>query len=129
MKQTILLGTVIIAILLLVAGCASTQPPAQQPLGQQPPVEQPPSNTGPSGATTSVAIQNLKFMPDNAIIKQGTVVVWTNDDTVPHTVTFASFDSGTISPGSMYRHVFNDKGVFDYHCSIHPSMKGLITVN
>ena len=65
MKQTTLVGIGIIAIALLVAGCASTQPPAQQPPDQQPPT---PSNTGPSGTAASVAIKDLKFTPANAVI-------------------------------------------------------------
>jgi plastocyanin len=37
--------------------------------------------------------------------------------------------SSALSTGQTYSHTFNTAGVFHYHCSIHTTMKGTITVN
>jgi plastocyanin len=37
--------------------------------------------------------------------------------------------SPVLGPAQTYSHTFNTAGVFHYHCSIHSSMKGTITVN
>jgi plastocyanin len=39
------------------------------------------------------------------------------------------FDSGTINNGASFSFTFNNKGTFNYKCSIHPSMNGTIIVN
>ena len=61
-------------------------------------------------------------------IVSGTEVTFTNNDSATHTVVFDSFDSGDLKPGDSYKHTFTNKGTFNYHCSIHPSMKGKVTV-
>lgn len=37
-------------------------------------------------------------------------------------------DSGTFGPGASYSHVFGTAGVFPYHCELHPTMTGSVTV-
>ncbi|HET8792350.1 MAG TPA: plastocyanin/azurin family copper-binding protein [Nitrososphaeraceae archaeon] len=58
------------------------------------------------------------------------IVLWTNDDTIEHTVTAddGSFDSGPISPGDNFDNTFDTLGDFSYHCSIHPFMTGVVIV-
>jgi plastocyanin len=58
------------------------------------------------------------------------IVLWTNDDTIEHTVTAddGSFDSGPISPGDNFDSTFDTHGDFSYHCSIHPFMTGVVIV-
>ena len=60
----------------------------------------------------------------------GTIVVWYNMDSVTHTVTARDnlFDSGNLSPGDTFRHTFEQSGVLEYYCKIHPSMVGKITI-
>jgi len=36
--------------------------------------------------------------------------------------------SSVLSAGQTYSHTFSKTGVFPYHCGVHPSMKGTITV-
>jgi plastocyanin len=38
------------------------------------------------------------------------------------------FSSGSLAPGRRFQHTFEAAGTFDYHCSIHPTMRGTITV-
>jgi len=37
--------------------------------------------------------------------------------------------STVLSTGQTYSHTFSTVGVFHYHCGVHPSMHGTITVN
>lgn len=90
------------------------------------------TNTGTTTQTTSqpntVSIENFAFNPGEITVSAGTEVTFKNNDSVAHTVTFSSFQSGNISPGGEYKHVFTEKGTFDYHCSIHTYMKGKVIV-
>ena len=75
--------------------------------------------------------KNFAFNPSTITIPKGTTVVWTNNDSVPHTVTSSAgmgFDSGTLNQGAIFSRIFNDVGTFSYGCSIHPAMKGTIIV-
>lgn len=93
----------------LIAGCAQT--------------------AAPSGK--SVNIQSFAFSPADLTVNLGDTVVWTNKDSVAHTVTSDSgteLDSPQIPNGQTYSHKFATAGTFTYHCSLHPSMKGTITV-
>ncbi len=80
--------------------------------------------------TVDISIESFSFMPQSLIIDTGTVMRWTNNDPVPHTSTsdLGVWDSGTISPGGVYQRTFSTAGVFPYHCNIHTSMVGTLTV-
>jgi plastocyanin len=39
-----------------------------------------------------------------------------------------SFDSGELAAGGKFSHTFTAAGSIPYHCSIHPNMRGTITV-
>jgi plastocyanin len=79
----------------------------------------------------TVSIQNFSFKPANITIKPGTKVIWINKDGTQHTATAndaRSFDSGTLGTGRRFSHTFKRAGKKAYHCEIHPSMKGSVTV-
>jgi plastocyanin len=84
----------------------------------------PPSNTH------DVTIANLAFEPGTIMVPVGTTVTWTNDDTVPHTVTSIDgvFDSGIFEPGATFSWTFDLPGTYRYRCLIHPQMHGVVTV-
>jgi len=82
--------------------------------------------------THNININNFAFIPPSLSINTGDTVIWTNMDSVAHTVTSDSgteLNSATLQTGSTYSHTFNNPGTFNYHCSIHTSMKGSITVS
>jgi plastocyanin len=64
------------------------------------------------------------------VIGINNTVVWTNDDSVPHTVTAdsGSFSSGNLNPGDSYSFTFTAPGTYAYHCSYHSWMKGTVIV-
>jgi plastocyanin len=81
-----------------------------------------------TGETTEVSIENFAFNPESVTISAGDTVRWTNMDSTAHTVTSANFDSGRLEPGASFNFTFTEPGTVEYHCSIHPSMQGNITV-
>jgi plastocyanin len=90
------------------------------------------NNGGGGGGTgNGVSIASMAFSSSSLTVASGTTVKWTNNDAITHTVTAddGTFDSGNIAPGGTYSHTFSGVGTYAYHCSIHPSMKGKITVN
>ncbi|MFH1229654.1 MAG: cupredoxin family copper-binding protein [Candidatus Aenigmatarchaeota archaeon] len=114
MKMIALL-TILVTIV-LIAGC--TQYGSLNPT---------PTTTG----TNAVSIKSFAFNPANLTVKVGTTVTWTNEDTASHTIvsdTGSEISSNSLSNGQNYSHTFNTVGNFDYHCSIHPSMKAKIIV-
>jgi plastocyanin len=81
-------------------------------------------------ANARVEIKNLAFNPASILIFEGTTVIWTNNESFTHTVTSDTnvFDSGNINSGQTFDFTFNELGTFEYHCAIHPQMRGEITV-
>ena len=99
------------------------------------------------GADVGVSIAGKKFDPDKIVVAQGTTVTWTITQAIgePHTVTSkktdtqkqgAVFDSQTTDPdlsklkdqGASFQFTFNDPGIFDYMCVVHPQMTGEVVV-
>jgi plastocyanin len=69
----------------------------------------------------------------------GGTVTWFNDDhtsssygsnSVTHNITAddGSFTSGELVAGTSFDATFDAPGTYGYHCSIHPTMKGTVTV-
>ena len=85
---------------------------------------------GNNGQIYQVMISNYAFNPSSLSVGLGDTVVWTNQDSVSHTITSdtGDFDSGSIAPGKTFSYTFNNGGSFGYHCSIHPMMSGTINV-
>lgn len=77
---------------------------------------------------------NPNFTPNTVTVPKGDIIEWTNNDTVPHTVTNAPdgtiFDSGLISPGKTYSlDTSKLNGTeYDYLCTVHPWMTGKIEI-
>lgn len=84
-----------------------------------------------SAEGNSIDISNFAFSNTNLIVKSGETVTWTNKDSTQHTITSDSgseLGSSPLKTGEVYSHTFNQAGVYSYHCSFHPGMKGKITV-
>jgi plastocyanin len=70
------------------------------------------------------------YSPLSIEINPGTAVTWTNNDTVIHTVTDIqkTFDSEFIQAGGTWQYTFEKPGQYDYLCTLHPWMKGTVSV-
>jgi plastocyanin len=82
----------------------------------------------PAYAACDVNVQLPNYSPAVKSVPAGTTVTWcwTGDS---HTVTF---DDGPTSPqqdtGATYTRTFTTSGTYAYHCKVHSSMKGSVTV-
>lgn len=95
------------------------------------------------GASTTAASQFSKivedpntvgrFDPNDMTVKVGQAIEWDwQDPNVQHSVTSdngATFDSCLQSKGYKFIVTFTTAGTIPYHCTIHPSMIGTITVS
>ena len=75
------------------------------------------------------------YMPSRMTIKKGEQVTGINEDSAFHSVTSGFydtptdlFDSGYMDPFDVYALTFDEEGVFDYFCTLHPWMEGQVIV-
>jgi plastocyanin len=82
------------------------------------------------GERIVIEIQGFEFVPGNPAVKPGDVVVWINNDIVPHTVTSRdqSWDSGKVDGGGVWEMVVTADMIQEYFCRFHPSMIGRLDV-
>jgi plastocyanin len=84
--------------------------------------------------THTVNIDGTAFVPPQITVAAGDTIVWVNKDPYPHTATASAarrdggFDSKSIAADKSWKFTAKKKGDYPYICSIHPSMKGTITV-
>ncbi|KUG19129.1 copper binding protein, plastocyanin/azurin family [hydrocarbon metagenome] len=79
--------------------------------------------SGQTPETVNIALIESTYYPASITVEPGTTVIWTNHDSVNHTVTSTEdhFDSGRLAPGETFEFTFTDPGIYRYVCSIHPS--------
>jgi len=81
--------------------------------------------------SVSIGIKDIKFVPDQATVKVGQKITWTNNESVPHNVTAeegADFKSDTLNEGDTFEYTPTTAGEIGYVCTIHPGQNGTITV-
>ncbi len=84
----------------------------------------------PVTGVTHMNIQNFAYQYANMQVRAGTTVTWTNQDNVPHSITFKNGmkDSGLLSAGQSFSYTFNTPGTYQYYCTVHPYMVATVTV-
>ncbi|WP_426175318.1 cupredoxin domain-containing protein [Massilia sp. TWR1-2-2] len=84
----------------------------------------------PRGAVHTVVIEGMLFIPATLKVKAGDTVIWKNKDAFPHTATSVArlFDSKPIASGASWKFVATRRGTFAYLCTLHQTMKGMLTV-
>jgi plastocyanin len=81
------------------------------------------------GEDHMITIDNFTFEPRELAIKPGTTVRWTNRDDIPHTIVSpGSFKSKALDTDDSFAFVFDHPGTYNYFCSLHPHMTGMIKV-
>ena len=76
----------------------------------------------------TVIIENYQFQPEEITIKSGETVTWINKDSVKHTATGDTFDSGLLAKDESYQQKFDQAGTYNYICTPHPYMKAKVIV-
>jgi plastocyanin len=112
------------ALLFLCSGCGSSYSSPTNPTTP---------STGGNGTAVSIVhgastLTTTAFAPSPVTVAVGGSVTWTNNDNTSHTSTGSSWNSGAIAPGASYTMTFPAAGTFTYHCTIHPGMTGIVTV-
>lgn len=102
---------------------------SRQP-GAPSPVAKPVQSQAPPAAHFAIAINGDNsgqpaFMPLAAEVYTGTIITFTNRDSVPRSVVSdpgdpASFNSGPIAPGASWTYTANVAGKFNYHDGTRP---------
>jgi len=86
----------------------------------------------------AMAIKDFAYAPANIQINAGDTVTWTNlEAVIPHDVSTSipdqpppvlPFESPLLQTGESFTFTFSTPGVYQYFCSLHPTMLGYITV-
>lgn len=94
----------------------------------------------------NISIEGADFQPNNIQIKKGTKLTWTNNNNEDHTITKEDGETSTrdsvseknikedtlasprLAKDKVYEFTFNTVGKVYYHCSIHPNIRGKVTV-
>ena len=134
------LATLAISVALAACSGSPTSAPTAAAGTQAAPGSQPPAATAAGSAvcadstgTTVVeaSVGGFEWGPVSA--KVGDVITWTNSDAAPHRVGLDDSScemSGTIAGGGGKASlVFSVAGTYPFHCTIHSSMKGTITIS
>jgi len=146
MKKTIFAMFVILIFLL--SGCShssqveqkAVQSPSPAPADAQVVIQEPvqtvqPAPTQPSAKVelpleADVEITGFAFSPEAVTIKKGGSVTWIQLDSEIHEITANNneFLSPGLSKGQKWSFKFDQEGIFEYHCRLHPSMNGKVIV-
>ena len=85
--------------------------------------------------TGSAEQGNPDYDPDEALVSQGHIIEWINQDEMSHTVTSSldfgeTFDSGLMNAGDSFLLDSNklDLGSYEYLCIVHPWMVSTIII-
>ena len=85
----------------------------------------------------TVRITASGFQPATLAVKEGTKIVWTNDDSVLHQLASDPFPKDTGLPGlksailnndQTYTYVASTTGTFGYHDQLKPTINGTLVV-
>jgi len=87
----------------------------------------------------TIKLSEIKFQPANILISKGAKITWMNDDSASHYINTDSHPAHTYFPeqnsrelkkGDSYSLVFDELGIYPYHCSAHvKNMLGSIMVD
>jgi plastocyanin len=136
MRKSVLLTIIIIALIAIGGAIALTHKSSYNTPSRSS-TSSYSSNTNQTANQTpqpgNVEIKNMMFTPSQISVSKGAKVTWTNNDNTAHTViddlsNVGGPSSGTIEPGGTYSFTFTKSGSYQYHCNIHPSMRGTIVV-
>lgn len=84
----------------------------------------------PVAGVTQMNMQHGAYQVAHMQVRAGTTVTWTNQDSVPHSITFMNGmrGSGLLSQGQSFSYMFKTPGTYQYYCTVHPNMVATVTV-
>lgn len=122
------LALMLAAVVIVLAGCEAVQENGDAPAEKKDAVA--PDAEPLEKGEVRIIIENFVFAPAEVTVTPGTKVTWINKDEAPHTATSVGqkFNSGGLDTGDKYSFIFNDKGDYEYICTLHPQMKAIVKV-
>jgi plastocyanin len=122
-----------LGILAVVAGIATAVACGGSSYSSNPTAPNPSPSGTPVSADVTITINGMlgaqSFTPNPATVKVGQTVAWRNADSIAHDPTGSGWGTGSIGPGQTSQPItFSAAGSMPYHCSIHPTMVGTLTV-
>lgn len=126
-RKTLIISIILGLTNLLTASCGQTETVS---INKNAPTVSSNSEPKAESQTVQISIEKYAFSPAQITVSAGTKIIWTNKDSVAHTVTSdeKKFDSGLFGQNKEFSHVFDTPGTFAYHCTPHPNMKAEIIV-
>jgi len=123
-------GFALLLTALFLVGCGDDNVTTPTPS----PTPAPEPTPGTADVVITIAGENgdMSFSPPDASVKVGQTVAWHNNDSQTHTATqdTTGFDTGNITAGATSTPIqMTTAGSFSYHCKLHPSMVGKLTVS
>jgi plastocyanin len=111
----------VVVVLALAAGCGSGSSSAAS------------SGAGTRPGAAQVVMRSLEFTPTVVHAKVGQRIMWVNEDSSPHVVSYVSgprfTSSRVLSPGAKFSIKLTQSGTIHYFCSLHPWMKATVVVS
>lgn len=123
----------VVAATLFAAGCSGDADNAASTTTRKPrPVSTTTTQTEQKPTNLTVEVSGMKYSPADATIKVGQTVTWKFSDKAPHNVQgigdkAMGINSPIIDKGE-WSYTFTQPGTYRYLCSLHPDMRGTVTV-
>ncbi len=133
LKKIILIGIVTVFVIIMIG--LVTYDSSTEKISEEPEV-----TTGDVVIPTKAARPGCEdddrcYIPSVFTTDSGNQVTWLNEDSAFHSVTSGFygepsdlFDSGHLDPYESFTFNFDEKGVYDYFCTLHPWMEGQVIV-
>jgi plastocyanin/cytochrome c553 len=88
------------------------------------------NDAGDGAAAATVLMDGTAFQPPGVVVQAGDLVEWINKDPFPHNVSAdaAGLHSGDLEPDQTWRFRAATRGTFQYVCTLHPGMSGVLRV-
>ena len=124
MKGLRIAGLLAVALVLTAAACSSSSSSSSSSTATSPPA------AGGGGSTATITVADFAFDPSSVDVSSGKVTLTvTNNDTTEHTFTLDDGSSDTPLPAGETQTISLDlTKTVGWHCTIHPTMKGTLTV-
>lgn len=132
MRAVVVMAVALIAVLLLASGCGDGV------FGMGDHHDQMHGGAGGAPQTpvlsdasqVNVEIADYDFSPRDLTVQAGTAITWTNRDSAPHDATdeAGGWATGTLKQSESATISFDSPGAYGYLCTIHPNMRGTVTV-
>ncbi|WP_084759416.1 cupredoxin domain-containing protein [Nocardia mangyaensis] len=122
----------VVAATLFTAGCSGDSGDSASTTRTPRPVTTTTTQTPTGPIALTVDVSNMKYSPADATVKVGETVTWKFSDKAPHNVQgigdkAMGLNSPIIDRGE-WSYTFTQPGTYRYMCTLHPDMRGTITV-